>query len=301
MYSFPEKHKIILLSIAHKIQSNYVPQTLQNTDSLLENLVQQGIDFEKKDKLICFPFKMNDTSFNISLKRNSSDASVFNQICLQKEYESVIGIIKKYNIPCNLMIDAGANIGLTSIYFHSHFPEITIIALEPFNDTFQRLERNIKVNRIGNAHLVNKGLWSHKTRLSADYTFGDKQDWAFRLTESSNGNEANFETVSVIDLIQDFGLKTIDFLKIDIEGGETAVFDINSNMDWLCKVRLIAIEIHDEFDCRKSIEDILVESGFTLSYSGELTIGVNKNLLNNVTAEMIQNDMLTDKNEFKIS
>ena len=86
-----------------------------------------------------------------------------------------------------------------------------------------------------------------------------------------------FETTTIEGLINDFNIETIDFLKIDIEGGEDEVFKDFSKINWLDKVKVIALEIHDEFDCRKHIESNL-EKLFTLSHSGELTIGINKSL-----------------------
>jgi hypothetical protein len=50
-------------------------------------------------------------------------------------------------------------------------------------------------------------------------------------------------------------------------------------LDWLKKVKVLAIEIHDEFDCRIDIENSLLKYGFILCQSGELTIGLNKKLV----------------------
>ena len=175
------------------------------------------------------------------------------------------------------MIDAGANIGLTCLYFKSYFPDLLITALEPSDDTFSRLENNIVNNKLSGVTYLKKGLWSSITRLKADTSFRDGQDWAFRLIEAKPNEEALFETTTIEGLINDFNIETIDFLKIDIEGGEDEVFKDFSKINWLDKVKVIALEIHDEFDCRKHIESNL-EKLFTLSHSGELTIGINKSL-----------------------
>ena len=42
--------------------------------------------------------------------------------------------------------------------------------------------------------------------------------------------------------------------------------------------KLIVIEIHDEFDCRKAIYDVLTNYNFEFHQYGELTVGINKNL-----------------------
>ena len=47
----------------------------------------------------------------------------------------------------------------------------------------------------------------------------------------------------------------------------------------LKKFRIIAIEIHDEFNCREAIYKILEDHNFTYFDDKELTIGVNQNLI----------------------
>ena len=123
------------------------------------------------------------------------------------------------------------------------------------------------------------GIWGHSTFLKPDTSFRDGLDWAFRLIETKKRDNDSIEVISITDLIKKYSLNFIDFLKIDIEGGEVSVFGEESNLQWLNVVKVIALEIHDEFDCRDNIENLLKRNGFTLSYSGELTVGVNKKFL----------------------
>lgn len=109
----------------------------------------------------------------------------------------------------------------------------------------------------------------------ADNSFRDKQAWSFRLEETSNENEKLFEVNSMNSLMETHTFESIDFLKIDIEGGEKEIFNSEADLSWLKTVKVIAIEIHDKFECREDIEAILKEQ-FDLHYSGELTIGINK-------------------------
>jgi hypothetical protein len=51
-------------------------------------------------------------------------------------------------------------------------------------------------------------------------------------------------TITVPGLMQQFGLETIDVLKIDVEGAEREIF---AACDWMDKVRFLAIELHDRF------------------------------------------------------
>ena len=71
----------------------------------------------------------------------------------------------------------------------------------------------------------------------------------------------------------------MDILKIDIEGSEKQIFTSPvANFNFLKSTKCIAIEIHDEFDCREEICNILTDYGFVLFNQGELTIGINQKL-----------------------
>ena len=67
---------------------------------------------------------------------------------------------------------------------------------------------------------------------------------------------------------------------MDIEGSEKEVLtSMDANVEFLAKTKCVAIEIHDEFDCREAIYEILKKYNFEFFNSGELTIVVNKNLI----------------------
>lgn len=66
----------------------------------------------------------------------------------------------------------------------------------------------------------------------------------------------------------------IDVLKIDIEGAEVILFDKDrTQIDWLNRVRYVAIEIHDSH-ARSNILDLLKEYGFAILSTGEITIAL---------------------------
>ena len=80
--------------------------------------------------------------------------------------------------------------------------------------------------------------------------------------------------------MQEYKFETIDILKIDIEGSEKEVFTgANADVSFLSKTKCIAVEIHDEFDCRDAIYSILTKYNFKYFDSGELTIGINQSFL----------------------
>lgn len=275
-FSFLEKFSVLKFTIGSRL-INKIPIGIKNSYLLTNRLLKLDIKVDRINETIRFNYLVNGYKKSFSLKRNSSDSQVFEQIIELEEYKNVLEIFKEKNIIPITMIDAGANIGLTCLYFKSYFPNLLITALEPSEDTFSRLENNIVNNKLSGVTLLKKGLWPSITRLKADTSFRDGQDWAFRLIEAKPNEEALFETTKIEELINDYNIETIDFLKIDIEGGEVELFGDFSQINWLEKVRVIALEIHDEFDCREHIESNL-EKLFTLSHSGDLTIGINKKI-----------------------
>jgi UDP-N-acetylglucosamine transferase subunit ALG13 len=69
----------------------------------------------------------------------------------------------------------------------------------------------------------------------------------------------------------------IDLLKIDIEGGERYIFnEAREGLEFLAITRVIAIEIHDEYQIEDRIQAILRDAGFVISHSGEYLVGVRE-------------------------
>lgn len=277
-YSISEKFKIFKYSIGYYLVK-HTPQQLKDRFFFTSEALERGIDLRINKSNFEFTYSVNGAALNFSLDSKETDILIFNHIIIKEEYKTIIEIMRSNKIPCNTMIDAGANIGLTGLYFKAFFPEVNIVALEPNAANFSRLNNHIEINNLKNITLLNKGLWSHTTRLKGDNSFRGGESWSFRLVDALDHEEALIEAVSIQDLIKEYSLTYIDFLKIDIEGAEKEIFKDESALDWLKCTKLIAIEIHDEFLCRGSIEKILMDNNFELSYSWELTIGINRNLI----------------------
>lgn len=227
-------------------------------------------------------FVANYPDFNAVIKlrkRPSSDLNVFAQIYQYNEYKPLVETFQK-NFPKDKIlniIDAGSNIGLTSVYLSNYFPNSSFITIEPDSSNFESVSYNIKANGIQNAINIKGGLWSTNTNLKLVNDFRDKNDWSIRV-EATN-EEADLKAFSIPFLMDEYKFDSIDILKIDIEGSEKEVFTApDSDVSFLSKTKCIAIEIHDEFDCRDAIYSVLNQYNFEFFNSGELTIGINKKL-----------------------
>src|SRR5204862_8096532 len=114
------------------------------------------------------------------------------------------------------IIDGGANIGLSVLYFKRLYPRSRIIAFEPDPEIFSLLERNCATFELSNVELVNQALWTSETMLKFVQEGGE----GGRLQK--HGETGRITQVPTVRL-RDYLRSEIDFLKLDIEGAETEV------------------------------------------------------------------------------
>jgi FkbM family methyltransferase len=213
-------------------------------------------------------------------KRPSSDLNVFAQIYHYKEYQSLVETFREHfpKKESLTIIDAGSNIGLTSVYLNHFFPNSNFITIEPDTSNFENVCYNLKANGIKSAININGGLWSRNTNLKIVKDFRDKKDWSIRVLETSEPTD--LKAFSINFLLEENNIPQIDIFKMDIEGSEKEVLlSSNAEVSYLSKTKCVAIEIHDEFNCRQDIYNLLEKYNFKYFNSGELTIGINQNLL----------------------
>lgn len=170
------------------------------------------------------------------LRPKTSDAHVFEHVFLDTEYE-----LKIQGLDPRLIIDGGANIGSTSVYFANLFPNATIIAVEPDAHNYSILLRNTKP--YANIVPVQGAIWNYNTSLKIQNP--NDASWSFRMEEAANtGNGELIKAYTVSDLIHMSKKDKVDILKLDIEGGEKELFDSNYEI-WLDKVHIVIAELHD--------------------------------------------------------
>jgi FkbM family methyltransferase len=136
-----------------------------------------------------------------------------------------------------LIIDCGANIGLTAAYFSGKFPLARIVAIEP-NEANLRLA---KINcRSAQVEFLHAGIASEcKKGRVVDPGLGND---SFRIDEDPDGP---VELISVDHLLQDpaYAGCAPFIIKVDIEGFENELF--SKNIEWIERFPLLIMEMHD--------------------------------------------------------
>lgn len=136
-----------------------------------------------------------------------------------------------------LIIDCGANMGMSIIYFKKLYPNCKIIAFEPDESIFKVLSHNLNSFNLNNITLINKALWHTETTLDFYVEGGDGGRIS---TKYDKNNIINIKT----DILSNYLKTKIDFLKIDIEGSETVVLEESQHL--LINVKNIFIEYHSK-------------------------------------------------------
>ena len=154
----------------------------------------------------------------------------------------------KSDIPDPYIVDCGANIGLSIIYFKRLYPGARIIAFEPDPKAFRVLETNMGIFRLQDVRLVPKGVWKSQTVLNF---FSEGADGGRIVI---NGDSRDIISIETVRLKEYLG-KRVDFLKIDIEGAEAEVLE--DCQDALGNVKNIFVEYHSFVGHDQTLDKIL--------------------------------------------
>ena len=183
------------------------------------------------------------------LRLGTTDIPTFDQIFLRKDYA-----FDFFGEP-EVIVDAGANIGLTSVFFANKYPNARIIALEPDLGNFELLQKN--VSPYPNIVPVLAALWDKNEEITlVDPGLGE---WGFMTKETGGSAEmiqgdfvCMVKGVTIDALMHTYDLARINILKMDIEGAEREVFADSSL--WIERVDSIIIELHERMKagCNRS-------------------------------------------------
>ena len=201
-----------------------------------------------------------------SMRSNPFDYATFEEVVLNEAYNIEVPFIHEY------IIDGGGNIGLTACYFATKYPQAKIITIEPDTDNYSVLKANTAGYK--NITAVKSGIWKRNAYLKiVDSQVGNN---AFVVTESSEPGKETIQAVGIADLMTEFNLPRIDILKLDIEGSEKEVFEVNFET-WLPKTKVLIIELHDTMKpgCSRSVFNAISKYDFSFSIKGENIIFTN--------------------------
>ena len=161
--------------------------------------------------------------------------TLIHEILMDQEYYFDTDQKKPY------IIDAGANFGMSSVYFKELYPNAEVLAFEPVPFLHDLASKNVARNKLSDVTVLKKGL-AAKPGTATFFMSGD-YSMAGSLTERRRtfGDEIEELTIETVPLA-DYLDREVDFLKLDIEGAEGEV--LMAAGDALANVRQMCVEWH---------------------------------------------------------
>ena len=209
----------------------------------------------------------------LSLRNGSSDIDVFQQHFARREILAI-----PLGRKAATVVDLGANIGVSVEVFRQMFPRARIIAVE----LEQRNAELCRTNHRGDERVtvVNGAIWPKAGRVSiADVGDGE---WAYRARPADGGASASAPALTYRQLLDRYELRSVDVLKMDIEGAEADVLE-SAWEDIFGTAAVSIIEVHDWIDgiderVRAAIERARKRFDLDISRSGEFWVVRNRAL-----------------------
>ncbi|MEN9497326.1 MAG: hypothetical protein RL750_225 [Bacteroidota bacterium] len=209
-----------------------------------------------------------NTSFR--LRPHSTDYDTYEHVFVLKEYDFPIPFEPK------LIIDGGANIGMSALYFARRFPKAKILAIEPDSANCALLKHNTR--DYPQVESIRAGLWSSSGHLRIKDTLADAN--AFQVQWTENASTDTLPARSIADLLEKTGQSAIDILKLDVEGAERVLFQ-SGYESWLPKTKLLIVELHDRMvpGCSKALFEAISKYDFSCETRWENLIFFNNQLM----------------------
>ncbi|MDC3315697.1 FkbM family methyltransferase [Candidatus Thioglobus sp.] len=206
-------------------------------------------------------------SNKVYYRSSTSDMALIYEILLKSKYKSEYYLPEKLNP--KVVFDIGGNIGITSIYLSSIFPDAKIYTFEPMPENFEILQKNI--SQYKNIRAFNYGLGSKNGNFKV-YLSNDPENFGgISFYPDAHGNQEksyiSCEVKNVNEIINDLEVESIDLIKIDTEGAE---YDILSTLkvDILRGTSWITGELHGNKDFE--LLNYLSNFGFSISLNKQI-------------------------------
>jgi FkbM family methyltransferase len=230
---------------------------------ILSKLYIKSKFFYKKNKVV------SDTIFDFRIFGYDYSALyfLFDEVFMSNEYYF------KYETDEPVIIDCGANIGTSVLYFKKLFPKSKIIAFEANPHTYKLLEKNVSENNLINVELINLALFDKETEIS--FFIGENIGTLVGSINKERGGETELKvkTQKLSNYLKN--IDAVDLIKIDVEGAEINIINDLVNSNCLNKAKEYIIEYHHNIkDDKSSLSSFLQKfelNGFNYNIKAEFS------------------------------
>jgi len=212
---------------------------------LIEGTVPRRSTITKKYTVPSFPG-------SIYLRKTISDHSIFWQCIVQRQYDMLQfpqsnrlvfayqEYVEKGHRP--LIIDCGANIGLSTLFLAMLFPKAIIYAVEPDENNFMMLKLNTA--SLGDRVVALRGgIWYESANLRIVNPESGSASFRVATTTTDDNSSEIIRTYTIDEICALAEASSPLIVKVDIEGSQSNLFRNNTN--WVSNTHLIMLELDD--------------------------------------------------------
>ena len=158
---------------------------------------------------------------------------------------------QKINLEPEVIIDIGANVGEISLFLNKNFPNAKIYALEPSSENFKVISKNISSQSFDTDKIILKKIAITDTNGILPITCGlQAENTMLSSLIDKKVLTEKVESKTLLQFIKAEKIKAVDFIKIDIEGGEPLLIEDLKKCKNIVKSYLI------EFSIKSKIIDV---------------------------------------------
>ncbi len=183
-----------------------------------------------------------------------SDRAAFFQVVFANEYRELLSQLHLGSIA----IDCGANVGFFSLLASRLVGRNgRVIAIEPDPSNASHMLRQLEANGVANVTLLQRAIFAQN-----DVSVGLGGQGIFAHVDE-NG-PVRVRSITLDAIVDSVRPKSIDVVKVDIEGAERYLVNESESPRWLSAVDSIAMEVHTD-ESYTLVTRTLKEAGFVVS------------------------------------
>jgi FkbM family methyltransferase len=218
------------------VAAKHKTEIQRNMGKLFSKLLKNLFDPKKNDfDLIC---KANNLVLDYN--NNKKEIDILREVFEARSYSDYFPFYQKVTI-----IDIGAHYGYFSLFSSKNTNSATLIfAFEPDISNYRALCSNIEKNNAANIRPVNCAIAGTKetSRLYKGKSPNNSLMQNYSLVQKDKYTE--IQTTTLSQIIYDYSIKQIDFLKMDCEGSEYAILETMPD-EVFNLIKTVSMEFHD--------------------------------------------------------
>jgi FkbM family methyltransferase len=198
-----------------------------------------------QDVVFSTQIKVGPDSRRVELRRFAGDIFVLYEVLCDKCYLIPPAMLPPENV--DVVVDCGANVGITSLFLAAQYRNARIYSIEPDPHNFALLKRNVSQER-RILPICGAIVGSERKQV---YLTTDAPAWGNSITADEGGLAVKAWTID--EICQEHGLAHIDVLKVDIEGAEK---ELLASGHFLERVGCGIVELHNDYGLEALERDI---------------------------------------------